>query len=70
MSIPTDKLYPLFTKDLLERLSINSYDIKMYFMEIGLKEIENFTLKFHREKIQILSINIPIISSVIEANAK
>lgn len=45
MSIPTDKLYPLFTKDLLERLSINSYDIKCILWKLSLKG----NRKFHTE---------------------
>jgi hypothetical protein len=45
MSIPTDKLYPLFTKDLLERLGINSHDIKCILWKLNLKG----NRKFHTE---------------------
>jgi hypothetical protein len=45
MSIPTDKLYPLFTKDLLERLSINSHDIRCILWKLNLKG----NRKFHTE---------------------
>lgn len=36
-SIPTDQLYPLFTKDLQERLEVNSHDIKCILWKLNIK---------------------------------
>lgn len=36
-SIPTDQLYPLFTKDLEERLEVNSHDIKCILWKLNIK---------------------------------
>ena len=35
--IPTDKIYPLFTKDLQERLSLNSHDVKCLLWKLKIK---------------------------------
>jgi hypothetical protein len=35
--VPTDKIYPLFTKDLEERLSLNSHDIKCLLWKLKIK---------------------------------
>lgn len=35
--IPTDKIYPLFTKDLQERLSLNSHDVKCLLWKLNIK---------------------------------
>lgn len=36
-SIPTDQLYPLFTKDLQDRLEVNSHDIKCILWKLNIK---------------------------------
>ncbi|HAN17764.1 MAG: hypothetical protein A2X13_08420 [Bacteroidetes bacterium GWC2_33_15] len=44
-TIPTDKLFPLFTKDLQERLNINSHDIKCILWKLNIKGNQ----KYHSE---------------------
>lgn len=44
-AIPTDQLYPLFTKDLIERLEVNSHDIKCILWKLNIKG----NAKYHSE---------------------
>ncbi|UWX58178.1 hypothetical protein NY406_02570 [Chlorobaculum sp. MV4-Y] len=45
ISIPSDSLYPLFTKDLKEQLGLNNHQIKCVIWKLKVKENQ----KFHTE---------------------